>query len=94
MSWARVPEWVTVHTLECRSCLNVGSNTQSGERQQGGGVGGRGRRRWTQEGQERSTKGFILPLDWGGEGDDFTLLDLLKKKEKEKRKRNPNTASN
>lgn len=60
-----------------------------------------GRRRG-REGQEKvdtgrageKHKGFHIAIGLGGEGDDFTLLDLLKKKEKEKRKRNPNTVSN
>lgn len=43
-----------------------------------GGTGEGGHRK----GQERSTKGFILPLDLGEGG--FTLPDLLKKKEKTK----------
>lgn len=44
-----------------------------------GGAGKSGHRK----GHERSTKGFILPLDWGR--GNFTLPDLLKKRKKKKK---------
>lgn len=64
---SRVQESVTVQTLECCSCLNAelkhtkwvkAAGTEARE-------GGDGRTVVTEEGLERSTKGFILPLGGG-----------------------------
>lgn len=78
-------------TLECCSCLNVGLKHRvgKGSREEAweGGIGEGGHRK----GQERSTKGFILPLVLG-EGGNSTFQTFKKKKKRKKekgKKKNP-----
>lgn len=59
-----------------------GSNTQSGERQQGGGWGGRDWKKWTQEGAGEKHKGFHIAIGFGGEG--ASPFQTFEKKEKTK----------
>lgn len=63
---------MTVHILECCSCLNVGLKHTEWGKAAGRRLGREGLEKVDRhrKGQERSTKGFILPLDggevWGG----------------------------
>lgn len=64
---SRVQELVTVQTLECCSCLNAELKHTKWVKAAGKEAqeGGDGRTVVTEEGLERSTKGFILPLGGG-----------------------------
>lgn len=91
MSWSRVPEWVTVHTLECCSCLNVGLKHTEWGKAAGRRLGREGLEK-VDTGRGRREAQRVSYCHWiGGEGG-FTLPDLLKKKKK--KQKNPNTVSN
>lgn len=68
---------MTVHTLECCSCLNAEFKHTKWVKVMGqeAGEGGMGEM-WTQGGAGEKHKGIHIAIGWG----DFTLSDLSKKK--------------
>lgn len=83
MSWSRVQEWVTVHTLECCSCLNVGLKHTEWGKAAGRKLGREGLEKVdTGRGKREAQRVSYCHWIWGRGASPFQTF--LKKKEKTK----------